>query len=71
MSIKRFKNKKMCLSKEQPVATNTGKAQTMQSHTMAANNNVTYCFLKTIENETTFCTRILLVISGPRAMILN
>ena len=60
----------MCLSKEQPVARNTGKAQTMQSHTMAA-NNVTYCFLKKIENDTTFCTRLLLVSSGPQAMILN
>ena len=48
---------KMCLSKEQPVASNTEKAQTMQSHTMAA-NNVTYCFLKKIENDTTFCTRL-------------
>ena len=67
---KDLKLKKMCLSKEQPVATNTGKAQTMQSHTMAA-NNVTYCFLKTIENDTTFCTQLLLVSLGPWAMILN
>ena len=60
----------MCLSKEQPVAGNTGKAQTMQSQTMAA-NNVTYCFLKKIENDKTFCTRLLLVSSGRRAMFLN
>ena len=57
----------MCLSKEQPVASNTGKAQTMQSQTMAA-NNVTYCFLKKIENDTTFCNRLLLVSSHPRAL---
>ena len=38
----------MCLSKEQPVTSNTGKAQTMQSQTMAA-NNVTYCFPKKLK----------------------